>query len=115
MILPARLRITPPQTILFCIIIIQSFSHLVVRRGKRWEEEMNVESVPAVFVGTGLYPIQGLKVIKRHVEIPNVKGSGTRKNVQSGTGRIPIILEPTTCKRRSLLPLKPHTNPYHYH
>jgi len=75
---------------------------------------MTAESVPAVFVGVGSFPMQGLKIVKRPVEIPNVKGSGTRKNVQSGTGKIPIILAPTTCKRRSLLPPpEPQANPHH--
>jgi hypothetical protein len=71
-----------------------------VEEGKRWEQETNAESVPAVFVDAGSCPIQDLKIVKRHVEIRNVKGGGIRKNVRSGTERIRIILKATTFRRK---------------
>jgi hypothetical protein len=71
-----------------------------VKEVKRWEQATNAESVPAAFVGAGLCPIQGLKIVKRHVEILIVKGGGIRKNVLSGTEEIRIILKATTYRRR---------------
>jgi len=54
---------------------------------------------PVGFVGVGLHLTPDLRVVKRPVEIWNVKKNGTENNATHGIKIIPIILGPITYKR----------------
>jgi len=66
---------------------------------------------PVGFVGVGLHPTPGLRIVKRPVGMLNAKGSGIERSVQNGIGKTPIILKPIIFKRNLIPP--PHLRPPH--
>jgi hypothetical protein len=66
---------------------------------------------PVGFVGVGLHPTPGLRVVKRLVGLPNAKGNGIERSVQNGIRKTLIILKPIIFKRNLMLP--PHLRAPH--
>jgi hypothetical protein len=65
---------------------------------------MIAKDVLAGFVVAGLRPIPGLRIGKRPAGMLNAKGNGIERNVNNGTRKTPIILNPIIFKRNSMPP-----------